>query len=153
MWLKCSDKDLITMETFIVKKQIRLNATPEQVWDALTNPEKTEKYFFKCRVYSDWKPGNPITFKGKMFFLIPIELSGNILEVEPFRLLKYNLKNRRSNSTSTVTDELSYENGVTTLSITDDVGQGEGAEKRYNRSDKAWDKVLRGLKELVEGEK
>jgi hypothetical protein len=41
----------------------------------------------------------------------------------------------------------------TILSITDDVGQGEGAEKRYSRSLKGWDKVLKGLKELVESKK
>ena len=29
----------------------------------------------------------------------------------------------------------------------------EGAEERYNKSENGWDKVLKGLKELVEGEK
>ena len=77
-------------------------------------------------------------------------MSGTILEVEPLKLLKYNLKNSKSSSTSTVTDQLSYEKGITTLSITDDVGQGKGAEKRFERSMKGWDKVLRGLKEFVE---
>jgi hypothetical protein len=43
-----------------------------------------------------------------------------------------------------------YANGVTTLTVTDDVGQGEGAQKRYARSQKGRDRVLRGLKKLVE---
>jgi hypothetical protein len=36
------------------------------------------------------------------------------------------------------------------LSITDDIGKAEGAEERYKKSDKGWDTVLKGLKELLE---
>jgi len=82
-----------------------------------------------------------------------IEMTGKILKIEPGKILQYTLANRSSkgsNSFSTVTDELTYQDGITTLSITDDVGEGEGAEKRYQRSEKAWDKVLKRLKELVE---
>ena len=43
------------MKDFIVKKEITINATPAEVWDALTNPEKTKEYFFNCEVHSDWK--------------------------------------------------------------------------------------------------
>ncbi len=141
------------MEKFIVKKKIDIDATPDQVWEALTNPEKTKKYFFKCKVLSDWKTGSSITFKGKMFFIINFEMSGKILEIEPLKLLKYNLKNSNSSSVSIVTDKLTYENGITTLTINDDVGQTEGAEKRFKKSNKGWDKILNGLKELVESDK
>ena len=103
---------------------------------------------------SDWKAGDTITFKGKMFFIVDIEMKGTILEIEPGRLLKYTLKNGKeddeSANYSTVTDILNYENGETVLSITDDVGDGEGAEKRLEKSEEGWDKVLAGLKELVE---
>lgn len=141
------------MENYVVKKSIDLKVPPEDVWDALTNPEKTKKYFFNCRVYSRWRRGSNITFMGKIFFFIPIEMKGEILEVKPQKYLKYKLDNAGSPSSSTVTDELSYENGITTLSITDDVGQGEGAEERYNRSVKGWDKILKGLKEFLEDSK
>lgn len=30
---------------YIVKKTIQIKANPEKVWEALTNPEKTKKYF------------------------------------------------------------------------------------------------------------
>ena len=137
---------------YIVKKKIDINASPDKVWAALTDPEKTKEYFFHCRVLSDWKEGSPITFKGKLFWVIPIEMKGQILQAEPEKRLKYTLKNGKgeNGSFSTVTDELTYANGQTTLSITDDVGQGEGAEKRFNRSQKGWDKVLTGLKKVVE---
>ena len=142
------------MSQYIINKSVSIKATPSEVWDALTNPEKTKKYFFHCEVFSDWNVGDTITFKGKIFFLIDIEMTGEILEIEKEKLLKYTLKNGKktdeSSGSSTVTDVLTYQNGETLLSITDDVGDGEGAEKRLEKSEAGWDKVLKGLKELVE---
>lgn len=141
------------MKAHIVKKEIKIHAEPSAVWDALTNPEKTKKYFFHCKVHSTWKEGAAISFTGRMFFFWKIELKGKILKIEPEKLLQYTLHNRSKKgeeTTSTVTDELSYKNGITTLSISDDVGLGEGVKKRYSKSVKGWDKVLKGLKNLVE---
>jgi uncharacterized protein YndB with AHSA1/START domain len=140
------------MKEYIVKKKIAIRAEPEAVWDALTNPKKTKKYFFKCEVHSNWKPGSPITFKRTFLFFFEYELKGKIIEAQPSKLLKYTLKNSKSSGESIVTDTLSYEKGITTVSITDDVGQEEGAEKRYKRSVKGWDMVLKGLKEVAEHE-
>ena len=153
---KSETKLINNMKNFIVKKTVDINAKPSEVWDALTNPEKTKEYFFNCEVFSDWKVGSPITFKGKILLVKKIEMNGKILKIEPEKLLQYSLTNgddKDNPSTSTVTDELTYKNGVTTLSITDDVGQGEGAEERFEKSEKGWDKVLKGLKELVDGHK
>lgn len=138
------------MSEHIVHKTIRIRAPRDKVWEALTNPELTRKYFFGTRVHSDWKVGSPISFTGRLFFFWPIEMSGTITRIEPGRLLQYVLKNTGSRTTSTVTDSLHEENGITTLTIMDDVGTGEGAEKRYSRSVKGWDKILNGLKKLLE---
>jgi uncharacterized protein YndB with AHSA1/START domain len=141
------------MEAFIVRKEILLEATAAQVWDALTNPKKTKKYFFNCKVISDWQKGSPIVFKGRMFLIYSIELHGVIEEIEPEKLLKYKLYNTGGESGfSIVTDRLSEETGKTLLKITDDVGQGKGAEKRFKRSQKGWDKILHGLEKLIEKE-
>jgi uncharacterized protein YndB with AHSA1/START domain len=142
------------MKEFIVRKKVAIKAEPPEVWDALTNPEKTKKYFFNCEVSSKWKVGSSITFKGKIFLIKKIELKGKITRIEPGKLLQYTLKNegddKKPSSFSTVTDELIFKNGKTTLSITDDVGEGEGAEERYEKSKKGWNKVLKGLKALIE---
>lgn len=140
------------MKEFIVEKKVNINGTPEDVWHALTDPKKTKKYFFNSKVYSDWKVGSPITFKGKMFLIINFEMSGKILEIDAPKILKYSLQNAKSSSSSIVTDELTYENGITTLQISDNVGSGKDAEKRFRKSDKGWDKILAGLKKLVEKE-
>lgn len=140
------------MGSYIVRKQITLDADPAEVWDALTNPEKTKKFFFHCRVFSDWKEGSPITFKGRIFLIKKIEMTGRIRKIVPGKLLQYTLANGGAGdgSSSTVTDEIRIVNGKTVLSITDDVGTGEGAQERYERSLKGWDKVLGGLKDLLE---
>ncbi len=141
------------MKSYVVSQTTTINADPALVWDALTNPDSTKQYFFNCRVISDWKVGSPITFKGWMFWVIPITMKGEIVKVIPNKLLKYTLKNGKgaSATTSTVTDELTLVDGKTKVHITDDVGEGEGAEKRYHRSVKGWHKILKGLKEFVEG--
>ena len=145
------------MDEFVVRKKIRINAAPSVVWNALTNPEKTKQYFFNCEVFSDWEPGSTIRFTGRMFLIKKIEFKGIILQIEPNKLLKYSLENEEDEtdptSFSTVTDELTFENGETILSISDDVGQGKGAQERYDRSEKGWEKILQGLKEVVEADK
>jgi uncharacterized protein YndB with AHSA1/START domain len=146
-------KDIIA-ENHVVRKSVRLKATPAQVWDALTNPEKTKEYFFNCEVISDWKVGSLITFKGRVMLVKKIELHGEIVSIEPEKLLKYTLKNssdeENAGTFSTVTDRLEAVDGETLLSISDDVGAGAGAEKRYEKSMQGWDNVLEGLKKLVE---
>ncbi|MBS1592880.1 MAG: SRPBCC domain-containing protein [Bacteroidetes bacterium] len=137
----------------IVHKNIRINATPERVWQALTDPEQTRKYFFHAGVYSSFTAGSPIAFRGRMFWIIPFEMKGVVLRAVPGRCLQYTLQNGHgaSGNISTVTDTLTYENGQTLLSIADDVGDAPGAEKRLARSEKGWDKILAGLKKEVEG--
>jgi uncharacterized protein YndB with AHSA1/START domain len=140
------------MNDYIVHKTIAINAAPVTVWDALTNPEKTKEYFFNCNVFSAWKAGSAIKFKGKLLFIKNIEMSGKILQIVPEKLLQYTLGNNSDEKSwiSVVTDELSYGNGITTLSITDNVGSGEGAAERYKKSLKGWDKILSGLKKMIE---
>ncbi len=83
-------------------------------------------------------------------WIIPIELKGTIDKVDEGKLLQYTLVNKGDKSKSTVTDILTPAKDNTVVTITDDVGQGEGAEKRYKRSVKGWDKILKGLKEFCE---
>ncbi len=40
----------------------RIKATPEKIWQALTDPAFTARYWYGTRVESDWKVGSPITF-------------------------------------------------------------------------------------------
>jgi uncharacterized protein YndB with AHSA1/START domain len=59
-------------------------ATPERVWEALTSPEYTERYFFGRRIESEWKEGSAWTLwmpDGRA------DVSGRVLRADPPRLL------------------------------------------------------------------
>ena len=134
----------------VINKTITINAAPEKVWDALTNPEKTKQYFFRCEVQSDWKPGSSIIFKGEPAPGQNIELKGKIIQIQPGQLLKYTVNHSTEPGYSTVTDVLKYQDGKTILSISDDVGETPGVEERIKKSEQGWEMVLNGLKQLVE---
>lgn len=140
------------METYIVKKEIEISSSAQNVWQALTDPEYTQEYFFGCAVHSNWNAGDSIAFKRMILWIFPFELKGKIIRINRTLLLQYSLKNTKHSSESLVTIRLTEKNGSTIVTVTDDVGQGEGAQGRYNRSVKGWDKVLGGLKRTVEEE-
>jgi uncharacterized protein YndB with AHSA1/START domain len=39
--------------------QVFIKATPEQIWEAITNPDFTEKYFYGSRIKSSFEVGSP----------------------------------------------------------------------------------------------
>lgn len=39
--------------------RIAIKATPEQVWQAITDPAKTSKFWFNCSIRSTWEIGSP----------------------------------------------------------------------------------------------
>jgi len=45
-----------------VRQTIHINATPEQVWDTLTNNDKIAQYMYGARTLTDWKEGSPIDY-------------------------------------------------------------------------------------------
>ena len=63
-------------------------ASPADVWDALTNPEKIKIYLFGTETISEWKVGRPIVFRGEWEGKA-YEDKGTILEIEKEKILKY----------------------------------------------------------------
>src|SRR5262245_13357553 len=62
-----------------------IKATPQRVWDALTQSAFTEKFFFGRTVESDWKKGSPWRM------LKPdgtLDIDGEVLESDAPRRLK-----------------------------------------------------------------
>ncbi|MBI3352765.1 MAG: SRPBCC domain-containing protein [Nitrospirae bacterium] len=70
--------------------KLKIKATSEQVWDALTKPELVKQWQYGSELSTDWKVGSEIRFKsaweGKIF-----EQWGTVLEVSPHKKLRYNL--------------------------------------------------------------
>ena len=64
--------------------EVFIRATPERIWEAITDPARTRDYFYGTQVKSDWKVGSP------MFYDYPdgrLAAEGKILEIDPPRRL------------------------------------------------------------------
>ena len=138
-------------EDHVVRKTVRIEAAVEKVWDALTNPEMTKKYFFNCEAISDWEVGSRLDFRTTMEGKDTVVVSGIITAIEPNSALEHScympeFENDPSNHTD-VTYKIESENGATVISVSQ--GPFEDEEKR-NHTNFSWDIVLSGLKQVLE---
>ena len=125
-----------------------IKATPERIWEAITNPEFTEKYFYASRV--ELANGRRRAFGPEG------ELWGDeaILEEDPPRRLVHGWRalydpELAEEATSRVTWEIDeQEGGLSRLTVTHD--QLEGAPKTAESVAGGWMYVLSGLKTLLE---
>lgn len=63
-----------------------IRATVEEVWDAITNPEKTSQYFYGTLVESDWEVGSEMNY----FYLDGSKASeGHILAIDAPKRLEF----------------------------------------------------------------
>jgi len=127
-----------------------IRATPEQVWDAITKPEFTTKYFHGTKIESTFEPGTPyLSVAGS-----DTVVDGEILESDPPRTLKHTWRALWDPETaaephSRVTWEIEpQEGGVTKLTVTHD--QLEAAPKTAESVAGGWEYVLSGLKTVLE---
>ena len=76
----------VVIEKPVHIEQIFINATPEQVWEAITDPEFTAQFFYNGRVKSDFRPGAPLKYVDERDGSLQIE--GIVVESErPRRLV------------------------------------------------------------------
>jgi uncharacterized protein YndB with AHSA1/START domain len=127
-----------------------IRATPEQVWDAITKPEFTTKYFHGTKIESSFEPGTPyLSVAGD-----ETVVEGEIIESDPPKMLKHTWRALWSPETaaephSRVTWEIEPQaGGVTKLTVTHD--QLEAAPKTAVSVAGGWSYVLSGLKTLLE---
>jgi uncharacterized protein YndB with AHSA1/START domain len=144
-------------EELTVKNSIMINTNVTRVWEALTSPEWSRKYMYGCDVFSDWKPGSTIEFIDMKTDKDVVLVKGNIVNIEPKRLLQYTVfgptmghRDEPSNYT-TVTFKLTPEENHTIVSVTQgDFANIEDGETRYKHSVTGWDFALKKLKEELE---
>jgi uncharacterized protein YndB with AHSA1/START domain len=127
--------------------RVFIKATPEQIWEAITNPDFTEKYFYGTRI--ETRPAIRVThFEGS---------SGEdpVLEWDPPRRLVHGWRSKWNSELSVeepsrVTWEIEPgEDGVSLLTVVHD--QLEGAPKTAaSVAGPGWMRVLSGLKTLLE---
>lgn len=139
-------------ENLTANASISLDATPSKVWEALTNPKLIKQYMFGTEVTSDWKQGNPITWKGE-YEGKSYKDKGVIKKIEANKILQHTYlsgmtgKEDKPENYATVTYKLSKEDDKTMLSLSQDNNENEEAKEG---SIKNWKTVLKKLKEVVE---
>jgi len=132
--------------------QVYIKASPEQVWEAITRPEFTEKYFYGARVETTGQAGTPVRY------LSPdgSQLWGDdmILESERPRRLVMGWRalydpEMAAEERSRVTWEIEEQpGGVCRLTVIHD--QLEGAPKTAAKVSGGWMFIISGLKTVLE---
>jgi uncharacterized protein YndB with AHSA1/START domain len=136
----------------VARATTNIAAPADEVWDALTNPEKVRQYMMGATVTSDWKAGSPITWKGE-FKGKPFEDKGRIQRVEPKKLLEYTHYSPMSGdpdvpeSYHLVTVTLTPDGGGTHVELTQTNNPTEDGRRH---SEDTWNQMLDGMKKVVE---
>jgi uncharacterized protein YndB with AHSA1/START domain len=127
-----------------------IKATPEEIWDAITKPEFTERYFHGVRIDTTAERRLTIAPEGS-------DMAGEdpVLEFDPPRRLVHGWQSKwndelAAEEPSRVTWEIEpQEGGFALLTVTHD--QLEGAPKTAEAvNGEGWMMVLSGLKTLLE---
>lgn len=133
--------------------EVTIEAPQADVWDALTNPEKVKRYMHGTEMSTDWKEGSPITWTGEWKGK-PYQDKGEVLEVEPEKLLKYTHwspmggSEDRPENYHTLTYVLAGSDGRTILTLRQDNNPTQEEADKMAREN--WAPVLKGLKETAE---
>ena len=140
------------MADYVATAETEIQAPPKKVWTALTDPDEIEKYMFGSHVVTDWKPGSSIVWKGE-YEGKKYEDKGEVLEVEPERRLKLTHFSPLSGQEDvpenyhTLVYELASHGSKTRVALSQD---GNATEEAAKHSQENWEKMLSGLKDVVE---
>jgi len=129
--------------------QVFIKATPEAIWEAITTPEFTEKYFYGARIEVTPELRRTTAPDGSSWG------ENAVLEYDPPRKLVHAWRSQydpelAAEETSRVTWEIEQQDGgVSLLTVVHD--QLEGAPKTASSvAGVGWMRVLSGLKTLLE---
>jgi len=140
------------MSGHVATAECEIDAPPDKVWRALTEPELIKKYMFGSEVTTDWQPGSPITWKGE-FEGREYEDKGEIIAVEPGQRLEVTNfspltgQEDRPESYHRVRYELQQTTGGTSVRLTQD---NSSSAEEAEHSAANWQMMLDGLKNVVE---
>jgi uncharacterized protein YndB with AHSA1/START domain len=132
--------------------QVFIKATPEQIWEGITNPEFTKKYFYGTAIKSSFEVGAPyLSIAGDSDDTL---VEGEILEADPPHRLQTTWRalydpDMAKEPFSRVTWEIeAQDGGFAKLTVVHD--QLEESLKTAESVSGGWELVLSGLKTLLE---
>jgi uncharacterized protein YndB with AHSA1/START domain len=141
-----------TVEQTTQVYQVFIQASPDRVWDAITKPEFTERYFYGTRASYDLRPG------GRYLSVAADDeanemVDGEVVELDPpHRLVQtwrflYDPELQAEGYTRVTWEIEEGEGGVTKLTVSHDL---ESAPKTAEHVAGGWMFILSGLKTLLE---
>ena len=127
-----------------------IRTTPEELWQALIDPEFTRRYWCDTRQESEWKPG------ASWRIMIPdgrVGDSGEVLEIEPHRRLVLAWRNEfrpelHAEGYSRLTYELEPQGDSVKLTVVHEMDKPES--KLIQAVSGGWPLILASLKSLLE---
>jgi len=129
--------------------EIYIKTTPERLWEAITNSEMRQTYFFGVGVRSDWRPGSRYECVHPLASSALFE--GENLEVDPPRRLVQSFRalfheDVKREGTTRLTWEIEPVGDSCRLTLTHDQLREDANIGIYG----GWPQVLSGLKTLLE---
>jgi uncharacterized protein YndB with AHSA1/START domain len=134
------------MSRFVYVTYIR--TTPAKLWQALTDPQFTERYWFGARQECDWKVGSPWKL---VMPTVGLADSGEVLEVEPEKRLVLSWRNEfmpelKAEGYSRMTYDIEPDGETVKLTVTHE----SDGEVFIEKVSGGWPKILSSLKSLLE---
>lgn len=126
--------------------EVYIAATPERVWQALTDSELTKQYYYDNTVESDWKPGSPLVYRNPDG---TAAIECEIVEADPPRKLVHSFFFPGTDeSPSRCTWSIEPRGAASLLTLTHDEFDGETST--FKSVAHGWVPILSGLKTLLE---
>lgn len=131
---------------------IRINASIEKVWEALTRPELVKQWQYGSDLITNWSVGSDIRFRTEWQEKI-FEQWGKIVEIKPNELIKYSLfaprpdLEDRSENYFMMIYVLTSENGYTKLDIIQEDNRPGAIQEKLQGEENP---VLQSLKKIAE---
>ena len=131
---------------------MNVDADPQTVWRALTDPDQVSRWMVGTEVSSDWRVGSPITWRGEMDGR-SYEDKGEILAAdEPTRLSMTHYSPLMGQADEpenyhTVTYELAREGDGTVVRLSQDGNESAEQAEQFSAN---WQSMLDALKSTVE---
>jgi uncharacterized protein YndB with AHSA1/START domain len=130
--------------------EVFIRTTPELLWQALTDGEITQKYYFGSRVESSWEPGSAYRYASADGGTL---LDGEVLEYDPPRKLVTTFRplfagEQAATNISKVTYVIEPSGTACKLSITHDDLLADSPETASIKT--GWAQIFSSLKSLLE---
>ena len=139
-------------------QSIHINALPDTVWMALTNPDKIEQYMYGSRMERPWEEGHPVEFMVNQDGQQLLVVKGWVVKVEPPFYLEYMVFPAQSKTIADVPENylntlyiITAHGNESELTVKQfDFSKVAEGENRYDSVVKSWPATLEKIKQIAE---